>query len=542
MLANMPWAVNPDSVEDRLHRLEAVTDPTLAHLSVEQLLQELLARVRDILEADTATVLLVAGGGRYLVATASSGIEEEVRQAVHVPVGQGFAGWVAAERKPLVLDRIDATTVVNPLLWEKGLRSLAGVPLMAEGDMLGVLHIGTFSQKEFTEQDVQFLQSAADRIAASIRARSSAEEHTAASILQRNVLPARLPEVSGMEFAARYVSGDASGASGDWYDVFTLPSGWLCMAVGDVVGRGLAAASVMSRVRSAMRAYALDTSDPSEVLRKLDRNMRHFEPGAMATVAFGMVDPSLTSMRLSLAGHPAPVIADRDDNVRLADAPVDAPIGAGFSARKRRTTTLDIPYGATALFYTDGLVDRRDRTLDEGLRMLCESMRSGPPEAVCAGVMARLVGYSPTYDDIAILAVRRQDLQELRTMDVELEAVPESLGEMRAALRRWLPGVGASEDEIADLLVATGEAAANVVEHAYGPRGGKLSVRLEARPGDPGEVWVTVSDNGTWRAPRGQHRGRGMHLMRELCDDVRVEHTATGTDVHLMKRLSGDAE
>lgn len=538
MLAHMPRAVETADAEDQLRRIEAVTDTELAHLSVEELLQELLTRVRGVLDVDTATVLLLDAGGQELHATASSGIEEEVRQGVRVPVGEGFAGRVAAEHKPLILEHIDPVTVVNPLLWDKGLVSLAGVPLLAENELIGVLHVGTLRARTFTDEDVRLLRLVADRIALAVRTRISQTERAAASTLQRSLLPGCLPQIPGLEFCSRYVPGEDVGVSGDWYDAFTLPSGWLCVAIGDVVGRGLPAATVMSRMRTATRSYALDATDPADVLTRLDRHMRHFEPGAMATIAYAMWEPSLERMHLSLAGHLAPVLALPGEDAMSPEVPVDPPIGAGFPTYHRRTTTLEIPYGTTVFFYTDGLVERRDRPLEEGLDLLRKHVRPGPAEATCARVLSGLVGSRPATDDIAVLTLRRQDLHNLPSMDLELEAVPESLGELRASLRRWLPTVGASEDDEADLLVAVGEAAANVIEHAYGPGGGKYTVCLRY---SDGELHVTVSDNGRWRSPRGEHRGRGTDLMRQLCDEVSVlHHDGAGTDVRLCKRLAGD--
>ncbi|WP_106177452.1 ATP-binding SpoIIE family protein phosphatase [Prauserella shujinwangii] len=526
-----------ENAEARLRRIEAVTDTTLAHLGVEQLLRELLRRIREILGVDTATVLLLAKGGHHLVATASSGLEEEVRQGVRIPVGEGFAGQIAARQQPLVIDRVGPDTVRNPLLWRKGICSLAGVPLLAGGELLGVLHVGSLHPRTFGEQDLHLLELAGERVALATRTRQSRAERTAAEALQRDLLPSRLPHVTGMELASRYVPAEEAGVSGDWYDVFTLPSGWLCVAIGDVVGRGLGAATVMSRMRTATRAYALDSNDPGEVLSKLDRHIRHFEPDSMATIAYGMWEPALDRMHLSLAGHLAPVVATPDAEPAIADTPVDPPIGASSAPVPRKTSTIEVPPDSVVLFYTDGLVERRHRPIEVGLELLRETVRTESPEAVCAAVMASLIDAGATGDDIAVLAMRRQHPDELRSMHLEFPAEPESLAEIRAALRRWLPAVGASDDDLADLLVTVGEASANAIEHAYGPLGGTVEIRLEA---DEREVHATITDRGNWRHPRGQHRGRGTRLMRHLSDDVRIDHGAEGTSVRIRRRLTGD--
>src|SRR3954447_2628707 len=308
--------------EDRLRRIEQITDTALSHLGVEDLLTELLDRVRALLEADTAAVLLLDPSGTYLVATAARGIEEEVRQGVRIPLGKGFAGRVAAERRAVILDEVDHSTVLNPILYEKRIRSLLGVPLVAEGDVLGVLHVGTLHAQLFTAEDAALLQTAADRIALVTRTRMSDLDRAAASALQRSLMPGALPRVTGIEFAARYIPGDAGGLGGDWYDVFSLPSGRLGVVIGDVVGRGLQAAVIMGRLRSALRAFALEEEDPAEVLERLDANVQHFEENVMATVLYAIFEPSLERLSLSTAGHLPPVVARPGEPAMLINVPV----------------------------------------------------------------------------------------------------------------------------------------------------------------------------------------------------------------------------
>ena len=153
---------------DRLQRLQAVTDAALAHLEVEELLRVLLPRIRDILSADTCAVLLLDEETDELVARAAVGIEEEVEAGVRIPVGGGFAGRVAAGRNPVVLDDIDEAEVLNPILREKGIRSMLGVPLLVAGSVIGVLHVGTLQRRAFADEEVDLLQLAADRAAVAI--------------------------------------------------------------------------------------------------------------------------------------------------------------------------------------------------------------------------------------------------------------------------------------------------------------------------------------------------------------------------------------
>ena len=227
-------------------------------------------RVKEVLDADTVAVLLLDSSGRQLIATAASGLEEEVRQGVRIPVGKGFAGRIAAERRPVILNHVDHSNVLNPILLEKGIRSLVGVPLLVHGAVIGVLHVGTVHNQVFTSDDAALLQLAADRAALAVQSLWAREDRAATAALQRSLLPSALPVIGEAEIAARYVAGDGQ-IGGDWYDVFPLPWGELGVVVGDVAGSGLEGAVVMGRMRSALRSYALELPDTAEVLRKLDR-------------------------------------------------------------------------------------------------------------------------------------------------------------------------------------------------------------------------------------------------------------------------------
>jgi len=153
---------------DQLHRLQAVTDIALAHLELEELLAQLLGRVRDALSADTCAILMLDHDTNELVARAAIGIEEEVEQGVRIPVGKGFAGQVAASKAPVILPDVDHADVLNPILRQKGIKSLLGVPLLISGDVLGVMHVGSLTHREFDADDVELLQLVADRVALAI--------------------------------------------------------------------------------------------------------------------------------------------------------------------------------------------------------------------------------------------------------------------------------------------------------------------------------------------------------------------------------------
>jgi sigma-B regulation protein RsbU (phosphoserine phosphatase) len=397
--------------DERLRRLEAITDATLSRLDVSDLLDELLERVRDLIGADTAAILLLDQHSRQLVATAAKGLEEEVRRGVRIPLGQGFAGRVAQGRRPVVLADVTPDDVINPILIEKGIRSLLGVPILAAGDVVGVLHVGMLTPYEFATDDIQLLELAADRAGAAGQIRSQKLEQAAALALQRSLLPSTLPDVPGVDLAARYLPGHDFGIGGDWYDVFTLPSGWLGVVIGDVSGHGLASAVVMGRVRSALRAYALITDDPAEALGLLDRKVRHFEAGSLTTAMYAMVSPDRGTIHVSTAGHMPPVLALPGVGASVVRLPADPPLGIDILRRPRRSTTLDLPPGAVLVLYTDGLVERRGEIIDVGVARLTEAVRTEPAksaEALCATIMATVGPVQPT-DDVALLVVRRFD-------------------------------------------------------------------------------------------------------------------------------------
>jgi sigma-B regulation protein RsbU (phosphoserine phosphatase) len=415
----IPFAGDPGAgglAADRLRDIESLTDAALSRLDEYALLSALVERVREVLRADTAAVLLLDQSARQLIATAASGIEEEVRQGVRIPLGTGFAGRVAASREPVILTRVDHTTVRNPLLVDRGIRSLLGVPLLVGGRVIGVLHVGSLSGQPFEQQDVELLQLAADRAALAVHSLMSQDDALAAVALQRSLLPTALPAVPGLGLAARYVAG--SGAvGGDWYDVFVLPDGKLGVVVGDVAGSGLEAAVIMGRMRSALRAYVLETPEPATALRMLDRKIQYFEPNAMATVLYGLYTPGTGDFTVSSAGHLPPILAAPGGQAGLLPLRPDPPIGTADDLQ-RRSASFFIPPGALLCCYTDGLVERRGQVLDQGMDTLAATLgklvaavpaatTEPVAEEACAEIMRALVGSTAAQDDIAVLVLSR---------------------------------------------------------------------------------------------------------------------------------------
>jgi GAF domain-containing protein/anti-sigma regulatory factor (Ser/Thr protein kinase) len=525
---------------ERLRRMESISRVAFLHLAVdEDVLEQLLVRVRDVLGADTAAVLEMDDEEQTLVARAAKGLEEEVERGVRVPVGRGFAGLVADHRAPIRLTDATELDLVSPLLRAKGIVSLLGVPLMVEDRVLGVLHVGCSEPREFTGDDVALLELAAERLAIALdHSRLYEREHAVAETLQRSLLPETLPDVHGAELASAYVPAASDvEVGGDWYDVIPLAGGAVGLAIGDVVSRGVRAASVMGQLRNALRAYALDGHRPAAVLERLHGMLRALERREMATLLYIVLDPQMLSYALASAGHPPPVVLSGDGEVELIEEGRGPPLGA-VAETSYDEATGELRRGSTLLLYTDGLVERRDMWIDEGIERLVKEVRAAAgstPEELVERLVAALVPEGGGSDDVAVLAVGLTSPPRER-LALQLPAEPPVLAKLRRTLRQWLEELGADEIEIYDVLVAVTEAAANAVEHAYGPVDATFDVEAEAV--GEGEVSVVIRDQGRWRPPRGHNRGRGTLLMQELMDEFEVTTGEAGTVVRMTRRLA----
>jgi serine phosphatase RsbU (regulator of sigma subunit) len=394
---------------DQMRRLQRVTDAALAHLAVDDLLEELLIQVRDALSADTAAILLLDEKRGELVARAAKGLEEEVRQGIRIPVGRGFSGTIAATGKPVAIFDVDHSIVLNPILRKRGVRSLLGVPLMVEGRTFGVLHVGTLTPRRFTQEDERFLQLVGDRVALAINAGLYERERAVARTLQQSFLPERLPVVPGLEMAAQYrpARGDVGG---DWYDVFILPNGSVAIAMGDVVGRGIAAATTMARLRNALRAYAMESSSPGDILDRLNRLLLHFDPDTMATLLIGIVQPVEMRFRYASAGHIPPIFGTPAGNGSIRAMPSGPPLGTAMDLSYPDTDEA-LPPDTTLILCTDGLIERRHESLEVGLRKLrqASSMDAGPEETADA-IIERFMADEDHNDDVALFVARTRHI------------------------------------------------------------------------------------------------------------------------------------
>ena len=523
-----------DPVE-RLERVQRVSDAALAHLSVDELLDVLLLRVREILSVDTAAVLLLDEARNELVARAAKGIEEEVERGVRIPVGEGFAGRIAAERMPVTLSRVDHDTVRNPILFQKGIRSLLGVPLLAHGDLVGVMHVGTMSRRRFTAAETELLQLVADRVALALHARLSDRSRVVIEAFQRTFLPEVLPFVPGLRVTTRYLpAATAVGVGGDWFDTFMLPGGDIVLVIGDVAGHGLPAASLMGKLRNALRAHALMGGSAVDIVRRADEFHRHFGDGELVTVLVGVLARDLVTFRYVSAGHPPPLVVDRTGAAFASDHRMNPPLGLPHQPAYAEEE-VSTPPGTSVLLYTDGLIERRGESLDRGLERLRTTMEQlldgRDPNDAINELMARLIeGPRPT-DDVAVMLLQR-DPAPATELEFAVEARARSLVTVRRALTRWLDDLRVPDRIAGEIVMATSEASANVVEHAYGPTGGTITITATH---EEDHVDILVRDAGTWRGSSRGDRGNGLRLMRGLMDDVLVDTSSSGTIVRLRR-------
>jgi serine phosphatase RsbU (regulator of sigma subunit)/anti-sigma regulatory factor (Ser/Thr protein kinase)/putative methionine-R-sulfoxide reductase with GAF domain len=532
VLAPVGPELAPSHQAEGLYRL---SDPALSELGLEEFLDELLVRVREALTVDTVAILLYDPETDQLVARAAKGIEEEVEAGVRIPIGQGFAGRIAAERVAVFIPDVDHADILNPILREKGIRSLLGIPLIVEGQLIGVLHVGSLHPRTFGQRDLAVLQVAAARAAPGIeRARlySALErEHRVAMVLQRSLLPKRLVDVVGVQTAARYLPA-TDEVGGDWYDVFELARGRLGVAIGDVVGHGVRAAALMGQLRTALHAYAMQDYGPARTLELVDRYVQAMPEYAMATAAYGVLEPDTGEVQIASAGHLPPVVIDHTGG-RVVEISPSAPLGA-FSYGRVQEQRLSLRPGETLVLYTDGLIERPGIPLNESIEALVSVVHgSRSVEDLVRLAVERMVPVGALRDDVAIVAIQNNEISdELR---LQLRADPTVLAEIRHVLRRWLRHQGADDSQTLEITLAVSEACTNAIEHAYSPAPAQFSLSATAREG---MLTFIVSDGGRWRPPRGQDRGRGLTIIRAAMDDVEVNSSETGTDIVMRRRIA----
>jgi PAS domain S-box-containing protein len=527
---------------ERLRVMQSIADAALSAESLDELLPELLVRLLDALDADRAAIVLSDGSGERVAARGAPGIDVVVERNGSVKI-DGVTRQVVRDGVPLAIrdvpeSGIDAGALGTPL------GSLLAAPLLERGRALGSVQVGTLTPRDFDAETIDVMRLLADRVGLAIgRTRLYERERHIARELQRSMLPKRLPPIPGVALAARYRPGDDGiSVGGDWYDAVALPGGRVAIAIGDVVGRGISAATTMGQMRSALRAILTQGDDTGKMADRLNRFTIGLGVGeaVMTTVLLAIFEPTSGRLRYTNAGHPPGLLIAPDGTTSYMTAPASVPMGV-LDTPRYPEHELELERGSALVLYTDGLIEDPGEVLDIGLERLLEAARGVQPdvEVLCEVLLDK--GLPPVVrhpDDVTLLVLRAQESMGER-VELEVSGEPGALRSTRDTLRLWLSETDACQDDRDDITMATNEACENVIEHAYGLSANPFQVIFE-RAGN--EVCISIRDRGTWqerRDPKRGGRGRGLELMRRMMDDVDVQTGPNGTTVKLRKVLAG---
>ncbi|TPG28111.1 response regulator [Mycobacterium hodleri] len=446
--------------------------------------------------------------------------------------GDPHLGWMELPSSTrTVIEALSHTNLLSPASTEPGSAGIA----VAHPDGVLVIWIDLAEHRPFTAPDETLLTVLAGHLTQGLqRVHRVDQQRETAVALQHAILgPAALP--SG--FAVRYQPATQPlQVGGDWYDVIDLDDGRVGLIVGDCVGHGLTAATVMGQLRSACRALLLERPDPAAVLTGLDRFAARL-PGARCTTAFAAVlDTSTGELLYSSAGHPPPILVHADGTTGTLKDGRAIPLGLRPGRPRPQATTV-LPGRSTVLLYTDGLVERRRQSLDEGITRAADTLRDATRthdlDALAGHLVTTMAPEDGYPDDVALLLYRQP-----APLHLSFPAHAAQIATTRTALRTWLGRTELSPNQIQDLLVAAGEAVTNAVEHGHRdqPEG---TITLTART-QGNDLHVSITDTGTWKPPvtgPDRTRGRGFTLMHALAHDVTIHSDDTGTTVDLHSRI-----
>ncbi|MEU9300072.1 SpoIIE family protein phosphatase [Streptomyces sp. NPDC048269] len=381
-----------DSADVQL--LEAVLGPDeapVAAASTRGILRRLAATFPD---PDAPTARLVAG------------------QTFQIPAGTVYEQVVAAGR-PMNLFVSDIPALITDpradalRSYLATLGSARMIPLVARGQVLGAVTVTRLRSREpFDEQDCVLIDELVARAALNIdNARMYTRQRQAALTLRRSLTNSELPEVPGLELTGRYLPASDHDVGGDWFDVIQLPGGRTGLVIGDVMGHGIHAAAVMGQLRTAVRTLARLDAPPARMLGSLDAVVADLGEDEMATCVYAVHDPASGGCVIARAGHPPPAVVAADGTITFLHGPPGTPLGTG--GQDFRTEEVQLPPGSLLVLYTDGLIEARDRDLDEGMDQLARALRGveQPLEELCDRILERLLPGAPQ-DDVAVLLAR----------------------------------------------------------------------------------------------------------------------------------------
>ena len=401
----------------------------------------------------------------------------------------------------------------------------------ADGTVNGLLVIATDVTDRVAEQRA-VRQQAADA------ERSNPAERGMVAELQEALLPAALPVLPRARIAARYqAAGQEQSAGGDWFDAIPLADGSVALVVGDVVGYGVAASAAMGQLRAVLTELLATEADLGQVLERADAFAARTPALRAATLALAVLDPTGGKLRYTACGHPPPLVIGVDGVARYLEGTGTGPLGTG--SPPVLATSMLAP-GELVLLYSDGLIERPDRTIAEGMAELAvaaagavagvaadQALASAAGPAAAERVCQRtveLLTRTGRADDITTLAVELL-ADPVPALRLELPSVRPSLTIARDAFARWLSRLDAAAEDWEALHLALVEVFTNAIEHAY-PRGEPGIIELEATLGDDGNVECRVTDHGSWRQPdpADADRGHGLMVAGQVIDHLLVSH------------------
>jgi len=455
---------------------------------------------------------------------------------------------IKSGQRMVITDTLSLTPRYGHVVQETAhnVRSCVSQPLRGpDGNVIGSLGLLWPRPRDFDAGELEMLARTAEITQSAVgRVRSAQREHRIAVDFQEHLLDLDRGSTAAVVAAVYQPGGEAMRVGGDWYLVAPLQRpGQIAVSVGDVVGHGLPAAIVMSRLRAAVSATALTGAGPDAVLSSLDRYAAGIPGARCATVSYAVIDTGqpgdgAASISYSCAGHPYPLLVTPDQTPVFLQAGRRPPIAASASELKANTAEQELPAGSLLLLYTDGLIERPGETLDEGFARLQAAAAYRVELSVGEFVdelldrMAPPGGYT---DDVVLLAVRPNH-STARSFATVLPAAPMNIPEARYRLRDWLTGLAVDPRRVCDILLATGEAVSNAIEHGSG--GDSLrTVSIEAFMRGH-TVTATVSDTGRWSgdssaSQRSLLGGRGLTMINGLADHVKTVRTAHGTRITL---------
>jgi len=352
-------------------------------------------------------------------------------------------------------------------------------------------------------------------------------------LLQGALLPSLPPVVDGLRVSWSYVAATApDAAGGDFYDAFYLDDGYLAVAIGDAAGAGLTAIITMNVVRQAIRSALIDGARPADALRRANRVLLRSDHPGLVTALVGIIDPATLQLRYAAAGHPSPLLATAEET---CTALPDEGSGIALGVVPHHVTSehvVSIPVDGVLALYTDGCVTM-NQDGGAGMQTLADALvqtRTLAPSKPALTLNRAIFGERDRADDATIITITPEP--QLAHLDVRLPAEPTSAALARTALRRFLATTPLGERRSFDAVVAAGEAIANAIEHAYDRRPNQTFV-LRARYEDQ-TCTILVEDAGAWNDVEPlTSRGRGIAMMRELCDTLDIDRLPAGTSVAL---------